>query len=226
MGNPTMLFSQFKGRAIRNTVKLTHTYTVYPENGFQDMGYYMAQEIERARINKDEHYWSFARYKRNHQKADILELTAIPLEFPYSSRAELADALLDFPYVHYIIHAQDEINTARPEERLLVAVPLVTPISDKAAYTRCASLISGVIGLGEHSKGDFSCTFLFAPFTGVCSTPTVTLFDVEREFLDADAFYEENRGIWTNASAYQEGAAPLSIKPVVIDDTGLFAFPA
>ncbi|WP_146037255.1 hypothetical protein [Novosphingobium guangzhouense] len=185
----------------------------------------MAEQIKHSGQPKHkEFYWSFARYRRNHEKGDIQEMTAIMLEFPYTSRAVLMQALDECPYVHYIIHAQDEINTKRPEERLLVAFPVQTPITEPTVYTRCASIIQDDLGLRQHSTGDYSSTFLFAPFVGYCSTPKVILNDQDREFLDADALYEANRGRWTNAASLQVGAEPPKLDPTTHHDSGLFIF--
>lgn len=221
MIDPTLTISLFKLRTKRALVKLSYTASVYGTGGHENMGHALAELVKHCREHKDEFYWTFARYKRNHAKADIQEMTAIMLEYPYSCRAELDQALESFPFVHYTIHAQDEINTKRPEERTLVAVPLIKPISDPKDYTRVASLLSEHLGVGSHSKGDFSSTFLFAPFLQVCSLPKVILHDDNREFLDALAFIEEHRGTWTNARLLQDGAAPQP-KAAKLDDTGLF----
>jgi len=225
MPNPNLTISFFKLRTTRALVKESYTANIYGADGFENMGHAIAETIKHAIAHKIEHYWSFARYKRNHKKDDIQELTAIMLEYPYSLRAQLMEALDACPYGHYIIHAQDEINTKRPEERLLVAFPLIEPITSPKDYTRIASLLSEQLGIGEHSKGDFSSTFLFAPFTGVCSTPKVVLNDLDRTYLDAQQFLEENRGVWTNAAKLQEGA-PQQPRPMKLDETGLFAFQA
>lgn len=222
MSNPSLTISFFRMRTTRALVKESYTANVYSADGFENMGHAMAETIKHAKTHKIEHYWTFARYKRNHKKDDIQELTAIMLEYPYDLRAQLAEALNDCSYAHYIIHAQDEINTKRPEERLLVAFPLNDPITNPKDYTRIASLLSEQLGVGEHSKGDFSSTFLFAPFTGVCSTPKIILNDLDRTYLDAEQFLEENRGVWTNARLLQEGAPQQPQQTV--DDTSLFAW--
>lgn len=221
MIDPTITISLFKLRTQRALVKFSYTASIYGTGGFENMGHNLAELVKHSREQKDEYYWSFARYKRNHLKADIQEMTAIMLEYPYSCRNELDAALAELPYVHYVIHSQDEINTKRPEERLLVAIPLVEAITDPSRYTRVASILSEKIGVGSHSKGDFSSTFLFAPFTQVCSQPKVVLHDNNRKFLNADQFYDENKGVWVNARLLQEGAAPQP-KALKLDQSGLF----
>lgn len=222
MTNPSLTISLFKLRTKKALVKLSYTAPVYSDN-FENMGHAIAEEIKHQ-AQHGQFYWSFARYKRNHLKADIQEMTAIMLEYPYSCRAALMAALDESPFVHYIIHAQDEINTKRPDERLVVAFPLLVAITDPKDYTRIASLLSEQLGIGDHSRGDFSSTFLFAPFVGVCSTPKIVLNDADRQFLDPAAFIDEHRGTWTDARALQFGATPVQPEPTVFHDSGLFVF--
>ncbi|WP_293922939.1 hypothetical protein [Sphingobium sp. UBA5915] len=222
MDNPTLTISLFKLRTRRALVKHSYTAAVYSDT-LESMGHAIAEEIKHQAMHGG-FYWSFARYKRNHLKADIQEMTAIMLEYPYACRAALMAALDECPYVHYVIHAQDEINTKRPEERLVIAFPLAKPITSPRDYTRIAALLSEQLGIGDHTRGDFSSTFLFAPFVGVCSTPKVVLNDLDREFLDPAEFIEEHRGTWTDARALQLDAVPAQQLPNAFHDSGLFVF--
>jgi len=220
--NPNLTISLFKLRTKKALVKFSYTASVYSDT-CESMGHAIAEEIKHE-AQHGGFYWSFARYKRNHLKADIQEMTAIMLEYPYSCRAALMAALDESPFVHYVIHAQDEINTKRPEERLVIAFPLLVAITDPKEYTRIASLLSEQLGVGDHTVGDFSSTFLFAPFVGVCSTPKIVLNDLDREFLDPAAFIEEHRGTWTDAHALQLGAMQVQPEPTSFHDSGLFVF--
>lgn len=222
MDNPTLTISLFKLRTRRALVKYSYTAAVYSD-ALESMGHAIAEEIKHQ-AQHGGFYWSFARYKRNHLKADIQEMTAVMLEYPYALRAALMAALDECPYVHYVIHAQDEINTKRPEERLVIAFPLAEPITSPKDYTRIAALLSEQLGVGDHTRGDFSSTFLFAPFVGVCSTPKIVLNDLDREFLDPDAFIEEHRGTWTDAEALQVGAMTIQPESTAFHDSGLFVF--
>lgn len=223
MIDPKLTISLFKLRTKKALVKQTYTANVYGKDGDENMGHALAELIKFSREQKSEYYWSFSRYARNHAKADLQEMTAVMLEYPYSCRSELLDALDASPFVHYLIHTQDEINTKKAEERLLVAFPLVSPVIDPKDYTRIASLLSEQLGVGSHSTGDFSSTFLFCPFLQVCSLPKIVLNDAEKEFLDPVAFKDEHAGVWTNARALQEGQ-PSQPKPMKLDATGLFQF--
>lgn len=222
MTNPNMTISLFKLRTKKALVKFSYTAPVYSET-CENMGHAIAEEIKHE-AQHGGFYWSFARYRRNHLKADIQEMTAIMLEYPYSCRSALMAALDESPFVHYVIHAQDEINTKRPEERLVIAFPLAEPITSPKDYTRIAALLSEQLGIGDHTRGDFSSTFLFAPFVGVCSTPKIVLNDLDREFLDPDAFIEEHRGTWTDAEALQVGAMTIQPESTALHDSGLFVF--
>lgn len=222
MTNPNLTISLFKLRTKRALVKFSYTAPVYSDT-CENMGHAIAEEIKHE-AQHGGFYWSFARYKRNHLKDDIQEMTAIMLEYPYASRGALMAALDESPFVHYVIHAQDEINTKRPEERLVIAFPLLVAITDPKEYTRIASLLSEQLGVANHSKGDFSSTFLFAPFVGACSTPKIILNDLDREFLDPALFIEEHRGTWTDARALQLGAVAGLPNPTVFHESGLFEF--
>lgn len=222
MIDPTLKLNLFKMRTKKALRKLSFTGSVYGITAQEKMEDALRDLIQLCRDEKNEFYWSFADYKRNHTKTDILEITAIPLEFPYSLASEIAEAQKTFPFVHYVIHTQDEIKSKRPQERLVVLTPLAKPITCPKEYTRIASLLSEQLGVCEHSKGDFSATFLFAPFLQVCSMPKIVLHDAERTFLDPQAYLEENKGVWTNARLMQEGAAPQP--KLKADETGLFMF--
>lgn len=222
MKNPNLTISLFKLRTKRALVKFSYTAPVYSDT-CENIGHAIAEEIKHE-AQHGGFYWSFARYKRNHLKTDIQEMTAIMLEYPYSCRGALMAALDESQFAHYIIHAQDEINTKRPEERIVIAFPLLVAITDPKEYTRIASLLSEQLGIGDHSRGDFSSTFLFAPFVGVCSTPKIVLNDLNREFLDPAAFIEQHRGTWTNARNLQLGAMPAQTEPTGFHDSDLFVF--
>lgn len=227
MTNPKLTLFEFPGRAKKNVVRMTHTHDFYAEPGNVSMADTMRALRDQQKVSNTRRYWTFARYARNHIKDDIQDITAAAIQFPYTAKQELLDALEAFPYVFYLVHSQSSIDILNPsmsDERLVVVVPFVNPVTSPARYTRIVTLITQSLGLGDHADGDFSATFLFSPFYGLCSEPLVRTFDADREFLDADDFYEENKGVWTNGRAYQEGAALLP-KPMKLDETGLFEFP-
>ncbi|MFX4084055.1 hypothetical protein ACKU27_03005 [Sphingobium yanoikuyae] len=222
MIDPILKLTLFKMRTKKALKKLSYTGSIYGITAEEKMEDALRDLIQHCRDEKDEFYWSFASYARNHTKSDILEISAIPLEFPYELASEIVEAQETFPHIHYIIHSQDEINSKRPQERLVVLTPLAKPITCPKEYTRIASLLSEQLGVAEHSKGDFSSTFLFAPFLQVCSMPKIVLHDTDRTFLDPDAYLKENKGVWTNARLMQEGAAAQP--KLKADETGLFMF--
>lgn len=223
MIDPTLTLSLFKRRTKTAKAKKQFQFSVYDGNGTGSMSDAIAELARHGRTEKDEYYLSFAGYKTHHTKDDIQHMSAIPFSYPYSCKAELDAALSSLPYIHYVIHAQIETNSKAPEERLVVVVIPETPIICPKEYTRIASILSEKIGVGSHSHGDFSATYLFALFTQICSVPKVILNDVDREFLDPTIFIDEHRGVWTNVRLLQEGASDQP-KAMTLDDTGLFEF--
>lgn len=223
MIDPTLTLTLLKRRTKAARVKKQFQFSVYDNNGLGSMTDAITELARHGRTEKDEYYLSFASYKSRHTKDDIQHMSAIPLSYPYSCKAELDAALSSLPYIHYVIHSQSETNSKAPEERIVVAFIPDSPITCPKEYTRIASILSEKIGVGSHSQGDFSATYLFALFTQICSVPKIVLNDVDREFLDPAAFIEEHRGVWTNARLLQEGAAPKP-KAMTPDDTGLFVF--
>lgn len=215
MIEPSIRLSLFKRRTKTAKVRETYVGTFFGTEDFAPASDHIYSLIEHSRKHKQEHYWSFASYKRTHSKIDIQEMTAVVLSFPYEVKAQLIARLQNFAYVSYLIHGQHETYTKRPEERLILAVVLERPITSPNDYTRIASLLADQIGIEGHSAGDFSATFLFAPFAQVCTEPSISLVIEDRVFLNADEFLASNKGIWTDARDYQA-------TPIQTDETGLF----
>lgn len=224
MLNPVQWLTMFKLRTKQANAREQYATNHFGSDGFAPTLTYLEWIVDHAITTGIEHYWSFAQYERKHTKSDIKLMTGIMLSFPYAARSELLEFAKSYEHVCYLIHSQAEINTKRPEEKWTFVVPLEEPITSTDDYTRIAALISDQIGIKGHTPGDFAATFLFAPFTQICSEPTFRLYDQDRSFLNAEAFIAENKGVWINAKSMQEGAE-FQHQPRQIDPTGLFQFP-
>ncbi|EXS68279.1 hypothetical protein BF95_11815 [Sphingobium sp. Ant17] len=55
-----------------------------------------------------EQYMSFAEYEKNHLKAEIKQMTAIMLDYPYSAKHQLEKRLASMPYTYLLIDTQTE----------------------------------------------------------------------------------------------------------------------
>lgn len=214
MSNPLLTISLFYIRTKKACVKHTYTASVYP-NGATTMGDELDDLLAHMRDHKQKAYLTFATYQKNHTKDDLLQMSAIMLEYPWSSREQLLQNLAGLPYAHYVVDTIADFSPTS-ECRLLVAFPLDRPITDPKQYTRIASLLWNAIGIDAHTKGDISGTFLFAPYI---ARPSVRYFDAEGVFIDPDTFVDEHRGTWVNARESE----PAKPEPQPSDD-GLFLF--
>ncbi|MBT0668414.1 hypothetical protein HT136_08530 [Novosphingobium profundi] len=219
--NPTIHLTSFKLRTDSAKVKEPYVGNVYGDENFASAGTHICR---LAAQTKAQHYLSFARYAGTHNKKCIVDMTAVALSFPSNARKDIIERLDEFPYNCYLIRAQDKINNPKPQERLVLAVMFEQPIFNTDEYTRIASLLTEMLDINGHTKGDFSATFLFAPSTVPSIEPVVTLYD-GREFLNPTEFIAANRGVWTNARLKQEGSEHQP-KPMKLDESGLFHFPA
>lgn len=216
MIDPTLVLSLFAIRTKKALVKCTHTATVFGTDNHPPMGDIVQSYIENMRDTNSPRYLSFTSYAKNHKKDDILQSSAIPLEYPYSKKAQLEERLAQLGFPYYQIDTQaDFTNTA--EARIVASLPLLNPITDPKDYTRAASLLWNEIGIEAHTDGCISSTFLFAPYL---PNPRVVLYNADGPFLDALEYIEANRGEWVDARSQQ---APKP-KPQQISDDGLWAF--
>lgn len=203
MSQPTHHISLWAGRAKRNVVNASYTTSLYSEerevNGetviqlsLKDVLLDLIWHMNKHSI---EQYMSFAEYEKNHLKAEIKQMTAIMLDYPYSAKHQLEKRLASMPYTYLLIDTQTEFGpAARPG--VMVVFPLDRPILDTALYTRVASLLFSEIGIGEHQEGKVASSYLFAPYV---VNPYVELFDEGRSMLDPFDYRDSNVGVWVNA---------------------------
>lgn len=217
MIDPTLVISLFAIRTKKALVKCTHTANVYDSLGNAPMQDILLSYIENMRDTNSPRYLTFTSYKRNHKKDDILQCSAIMLEYPYSKKQQLEERLAQLPFTHYQIDTQADFDN-NAEARILVSFPMVNPIYEPRDYTRVASLLWDEIGIDAHTKGDISSTFLFAPYV---VRPKVLFRDADRHFLDYEEYLRDNRGHWVDAKHREEKPAPAFVK----SDDGLFSFP-
>ena len=217
MSNPHLTVNLFKIRTTNAVVRMSHTANVFAQDGNQSMATILLdhfQNMANAKDNKG--YFSFTSYKRNHQKEDIECCSAVMLEYPYSQLASLTERLANLPYAHFQIDTQSEVGT-HAEARVLIAFPLIEPITTPSDYTRVASLLWNEIGIGAKTKGSISSTFLFCPYT---VNPRVQLYSDGRFFIDPKTYLKLNKTNWVDA---RETATP-KLTAVPIANNELFAW--
>jgi hypothetical protein len=216
MTNPHLTVNLFKIRTKNAVVGMSHTANVIGHDGNQSMGTVLLDHFHNMNKLGQKGYISFTSYRRNHQKEDIEYCSAVMLEYPYSDLPQLTERLSTFPFTHYQIDTQSDADR-RAEARVLVAFPLVQPITSPREYTRVASLLWEEIGMGAKTKGSISSTFLFCPYT---VNPRVQLYSEGRDFIDAETYLTDNKGNWVDA---RENAAP-EFQPATVSDDGLWAW--
>ncbi|QWT15337.1 hypothetical protein [Sphingobium xenophagum] len=216
MIDPTLLMSLFAKRTKDALVKATHQATVYGQGGNPAMDDIIRCYIENMRDTNSPRYMTFTEYRRNHTKDDVLSCSAIMLEYPYSKRQQLEQAIARLAYPTYQIDTQSDF-TAKAEARIVVAFPLAQAIKDPRHYTRAASLLWDEIGIDATTDGCVSATFLFAPYI---INPRVIFRNADEPLLDAKLYIEFNEGHLVYAR--EEQKAP----EMIVTDDGLFAFAA
>lgn len=221
MDNPTLTLSQFVMANKRAVVKETYVAKVFGDDDYHTMGNELRDRVAHQRKHNQKFFYTFTRYKRNHSKDNIVDCTAIMLEYPFRMKDDLKKNLCNLPWVHYLVDTEDKDET---ESRVLVAFPVTTPITRPKDYTRVASLLWDQIGLEAHTRGDISATFFFR----MHHTSAVEFVAEDRIVLDAQTFLSIHTGQWVDARHYEE-------QSLVVDDprnthfdeaTGeLFVFP-
>ena len=217
MIDPTLLMSLLAKRTKDALVKATHTAKVYGQDGDTAMDDIILTYIKNMRDTNSPRYMSFAEYKRNHTKDDVLSCSVIPLEYPYSKRQQIEQRLNELGYPTYQIDTQSDF-TVNAEARIVAAFPLAEAIKKPSHYCRMASLLWDEIGIDAHTDGCVSATFLFAPYI---INPRVIFRNADQPLLDPKTYIEFNEGPLVYAREEQKPAPET-----FVTDDGLFEFAA
>lgn len=216
MIDPVLVLARFAKRTKDAKVKPLHYATAFGSNGNPVMDEVIFNYIEEMRDKNKPLYLGFTSYIKNHDKNHIIECTAIPLEYPYSKKAQLNERLAELALPYYEIDTQSDF-TINAEARIVASFPFAKPVTDGALYTRVASLLWNEIGIDAHTDGCISQTFLFAPYY---VNPKVAFKNADQPFLDAQAYRDAHDGVWVDARSQLTPKA----KPQQVSDDGLFSW--
>lgn len=189
---------------------------------------YMENSRDRLmQFNDEPRAWSFASWKKGENtKANLIEASAIILEYPLSAWERLASKMLETGYTHFWVST--ETKTANT---ISLIIPLASSVGT-AHYERLAAVFVQKLDEYELVDGCLAATHLIHVYaTSVidkvegyrgCLDPLLYVKMTARQYQrDAKVFY----GKMPKAAAVHLSPPVVTSADYITDDNNLFLFP-